>query len=145
MKIDGIWSLHRYFIWADRMRVHFEECLDNKIAMGGEIKTLGDSMEVLMYPYMAYWYSGMYVVVEGWRDLKLTDEKIDKLLESENVCRLKRFRNGSFHFQKNYFSKKFFDFMPEDENTAKWIRELRNEFSRFFLEHEDIRDPEFKI
>lgn len=41
-----------------------------------------------MFHYMSYWYAGLFVVVEGWRDLGLQDAEIDGLLESPtwNCC-----------------------------------------------------------
>jgi hypothetical protein len=41
--------------------------------------------------FMSYWYGGLYVVVEGWRELRLSDPKIDALLTSQNVNLLKRY------------------------------------------------------
>jgi hypothetical protein len=51
--------------------------------------------------FMFYWYSGLYVVIEGYQELKLHGEKIDALLQSPNVDLLKRLRHGTFHFQNN--------------------------------------------
>lgn len=38
-----------------------------------------------------------------------------------------------FHFQKDYFDDRFQDFYKET-STVKWVREVHNEFNRFFLE-----------
>jgi hypothetical protein len=139
MKVDpGIHALQRYFIWADRMKVHFEQVLARD---GAKSICRGEGIDHFLY--MSFWYGEMYVVIEGWKALGLSDPKIDDLLESKNVALLKRYRNGVFHFQKDYFDDRFTKFMVEQE-TATWIRELREEFSRYFLayfkQNRDVTD-----
>ena len=120
-------ALHRYFIWADRMRVHFNQILRAKDTM-----PKGDfNLETFLY--ISYWYGGMYVVIEGWKELKLSDPQIESLLHSPNVELLRRYRNGAFHFQQDYFDQRFLGFM-EKKDTVSWIRELREQFSRYFLD-----------
>lgn len=137
-KHSDIYTLHRYFIWADRMRVHFEEALNERT---GKSKK---HAEIDQFLYMSYWYGGMYVVVEGWNALGLSDLKIQKLLDvpnvnimsksefPSNVDLLRRYRNGAFHFQKEYFDNRF-RFFWQDDDTVKWIRDLRAAYSNFFL------------
>jgi len=125
-----IYTLHRYFIWADRMRLHFDQVLRAKLTAPGSKR--GFSIEEFLY--MSYWYSGMYVLIEGGRDMELSDPEIDNLLDSPNVDLLRRYRNGTFHFQRRYFDERFLAFMKDGKNTVQWIRELRSQFSRFFLD-----------
>ena len=61
--------------------------------------------------FMSYWYGSLYVVIEGWRQLGLSDSKIDPLLLSPNVRLLKKYRDGVFHFQRNYYDERFFNFI----------------------------------
>jgi hypothetical protein len=123
-----VMALHRYFVWADRMRVHF----DGVLAMRAEGKAEKGDIHTL--PYMAYWYGGMYVVIEGWRELRLSDPTVDALLNSANVELLRRYRNGAFHFQRKYMDERFADFWGEAD-TPRWIRELREAFSQWFLKY----------
>lgn len=125
-------TLHRYFIWADRMRVHFDATLKsvNPKTFSPVAK---DEKDIEVFLYMSLWYGMFYVLIEGWQRLKLKDKKIDKLLKSNNVSLLKLYRNGVFHFQKKYYDKRFIKLMKEGQNIANWIRELRDEFSRWFL------------
>ena len=123
-----IFTLHRYFIWSDRMRVHFEQEIKKK---AGKVKY---EYDIASFLYMSYWYASMYVIIEGWKQLGLSDPKIDNLLKSANVDLLKRYRNGVFHFQKKYFNERFMDFIDSGWKAIKWIRELRKELSRFFLD-----------
>jgi len=120
-------SLHRYFIAANRMRVHFDEVLQ-----AGKDARKPHQVETRLY--MSYWYAGLYVVVEGWEELKLRDLEIDKLLQHKNVALLKRFRNGVFHFQKKYDDARFTDLIQDGEDVVGWIRKLNLEFGRWFLD-----------
>ena len=123
----GWFTLHRYFIWADRMKVHFDEVLRSK-------NKDDETYELETFLYMSYWYAGMYVVIEGWKELKLSDKIVDSLLTSRNVDLLRKFRNGVFHFQKQYFSeKKFVPLITEGEDVVYWIRSLRDVFGLYFL------------
>ncbi len=125
-----IMALHRYFLWANQMRVHFHQVLQ-----AGEPKP----EEAMMHPYMSYWYSGAYAVIEGWRELKLSNPQIDGLLQSPNVKLLKRYRNGAFHFQREYFDPRFLQFMG-GERSAEWISQLWGAFSEWFLEYFRARE-----
>jgi hypothetical protein len=125
---DKLMTLHRYFIWADRMRLHFDNVLLSKNKLDPKLFSIDSFL------YMSYWYAGLYVVIEGWQELKLQNQTIDSLLKSPNVTLLKRYRNGVFHFQKEYMDKRFTKFMNEGENCVMWVRELRKAFSDYFLE-----------
>jgi hypothetical protein len=84
-----------------------------------------------------YWFSSLYVVIEGFRELRFQDEKIDKLLQSPNVDALRLMRNATFHFQKEDVSRKL---MPifESADSWPWVRSLTEEFSEFF--HREITE-----
>jgi len=117
------------------MRTHFDEVLvrekDKVLAM----EKLDSLTEIESFLYMSYWYGGLYVVIEGWQRLKLSDDIIDNLLISSNVQLLKRYRNGVFHFQKEYIDKRFEEFMEQGMNAVTWVRSLNEQFGRYFLEN----------
>jgi len=121
-----ILTLHRYFISANRMKKHFEELTPT---------VSRDKLDSFIEPmiYMSFWYAGLFVVIEGWRELGLPDARIDNLLQSPNVDLLRRYRNGAFHFQREYFDARFLDFVKEP-GTVQWVRELNENFGRWFLE-----------
>jgi hypothetical protein len=50
-------ALHRYFLWADVMRVRFHE----------QLKSSPEWKDAMMYPYMSYWYAGTFALIEGCR------------------------------------------------------------------------------
>ena len=124
-------ALHRYFMWANRLRDH----LDKALVARGSVKEVDFPIWFADDPglFMSYWYAALYVVIEGYQELELHDPKIDALLTSPNVDLLRRYRNGVDHFQKDYFDGRFIDFMgPPD--TPRWTRELNKEFGRFLIE-----------
>jgi len=120
-------TLHRYFIWANRMRTHFDEVLSRDDPFSGP-------SQIESFLYMSYWYAGLYVVIEGWQELKLADPAIDALLRSPNVALLRRYRNGVFHFQGEYNDARFQAFMAEGTGTVSWVRALNLEFGRYLLQ-----------
>jgi hypothetical protein len=128
MKPDAIPSLFRYFIWASLMRERFEEAL--KAPDGAQnldsIAYLADKPFI----YMAYWFAGLYVVVEGWKELGLQDPAIDSLLKSPSVDLLRRFRNGAFHYQQSWLDARLTDFCGVLENV-EWTRSLTAHFGRY--------------
>ncbi|MCX6766138.1 MAG: hypothetical protein NT136_04235 [Candidatus Moranbacteria bacterium] len=126
MKQDSILTLHRYYIWATTMKFHFEEELKkHNISKNKDI-----TIEQMMY--MSIWYGLLYVVAEGWKNLKLHDKVIDSLLQSKNINLLKRYRNGVFHFNKKYYNDKYLDFCKE-KSSADWIRKLNLELGKYFF------------
>jgi hypothetical protein len=133
MQNEEFLCLHRYFIWSDRMRVHFDSELKEKK------NTHPKSLDVELIMYMSLWYATTYVLIEGWQNLKIDDARISDLLRSKNVGLLKRYRNGVFHFQSKYLDSRFTKFIMEGEDCVVWIRELNKEFSRYFLDELDKR------
>lgn len=90
--------------------------------------------------YMSYWYSALYVVCEGWSELGLSDPDIDALLRSPNLTLLKRYRNGSFHFQAEYFDDRFSGFQGE-QGSVQWVRDLTDAFDKWFLANMKLQKP----
>lgn len=127
-------TLHRYFIWSDQMRIHYDELLKR-----GKFD-INSENGILTILYMSYWYAGLYVAIEGWREMDFKDQNIDLLLKSKNVDLLKKYRNGVFHFQKKYWDNRFINFVKNGDQPAQWVRNLRNELSRFFLDQFDNKE-----
>ena len=139
MKIDpDIITLYRYFAYAAHMRRLFCDEVNED-----DVKMMASDMSGLMLffysspgIYLLYSYSGIYLVIEGWKDLKLRDPKIDELIASPFVDRLRLFRNATFHYQKELMSRKHLQFFgTEEEETEKWLNNLYAEFERFFGEN----------
>ena len=127
-----IYTLHKYYISANRMRHHFYKVLETSVDR--EEKCISEEHIIEARIYLAYWYSGLYVVYEGWKQLELIDPIIENLLSSPNLDLLRRYRNAQFHFQRDYTSEKESEFYIEAKNGVEWITTLNNEFGRFFME-----------
>ncbi len=122
--------LHRYFIWANKMRTHFDETLEKHSNQQNNEHQFGIESMI----YMSLWYGLLYVVIEGWKSLKLGDATIDELLRSPNTDLLKCYRNASFHYPKKrkYHDERFENFFKES-TTVEWVRKLNSEFGRYFF------------
>lgn len=125
--LDNVGSLSRYFIWASKMRHEFDGLIANKKS-DDEVIFLEH-----VHVYMSYWYGALYVVAEGWKDLNLEDEAIDKLLNSPYLALLRKYRNAVFHFQRRFSHKGFMNLMFEGEEAGDWVRSLHSEFGRYFM------------
>jgi hypothetical protein len=130
-------SLHRYFIAANKMRIRFEKTLADPNVIN-RFPELDPITKVMMWHvddygvFIFYWYSGLYIVIEGFRELQLQDKRIDALLQSSNVEALRLMQNATFHFQKEFFSPKMMHFMKSPDSVP-WVHSLTEAFSEFFL------------
>jgi hypothetical protein len=131
-------TLYRYYLYAVVMRDNLKnENLEDFI------KKLKDDISsvILIFSspvgiYMTYFYSAIYLVIEGWRDLKLSDDKINRLIDSPYTDKLRLFRNATFHYQKEPISPKLLQFLgTEEEATEIWINELYIEFGKYFKQN----------
>lgn len=130
--------LYRYFAYATFMRSRFQRETDPEWFKIFTADETGLVMFLLSPPgiYLMYSYAGIYLVIEGWRDLGLKDDKIEALLRSPSVDRLRLFRNATFHYQRDILSWKHLQFFgTEEERTEVWLGELYREFERFFGEN----------
>ena len=125
-------SLQRYFLWADRMKRHAEESNTDHLE--------GYHPKVHAEPYRSYWYGGLYVVIEGWPKLGRSDPTIDGLLIDErHVGLLRRYRNGAFHYQTDYFDDRFFELWA-DKEAIPWIRRVHEAFRTWLRSHPETKD-----
>jgi hypothetical protein len=130
--MEQIVSLHRYYIWADRMRVHFHETLKKT---GPNILENADA-DFELTLYMSYWYAALYVVVEGWQSSGCNDPTVDALLADRTmVDLLRRYRNGVFHFQRKYNDQRFWDLIGLGSLAGDWISTLHFELGRWLLKN----------
>jgi len=143
---NQIHCLHRYYCWTTLMKRDFEAALkkhgrcdssDAKALVEWSFRFMSGEPGM----YMSYWYGGLHVVCEGWNELGLSDPKVDALLASPNLDLLRLYRNGSFHFQKDYFTHKFTQFQMEPKSVA-WVRDLQDALGAWFLKwFDDHKTP----
>jgi hypothetical protein len=108
---DALVALYRYFIIASRIREEFKRIQDGEDYRQKQPLSTNDFVIYLLSgpPSLYFIWCGMlYVVVEGYQELKLKDSAVDALLaDPGRLDVLKRCRNGIFHFQKDYFDNRF--------------------------------------
>ena len=125
-------TLHRYYIWANLMRDDFDRTLQS------EWTVRDPGIDGIMFlatrsgTYMSLWYAALYVVVEGWKELGLSDSTVDRLIASPNTDLFKRYRNGVCHFQKEWLDARLVQFIASNDSAA-WVRELHSALGTYFL------------
>lgn len=78
------------------------------------------------------WYALLYVVIEGYIELKQSNTDVDSLLTNkEMVAALLRFRNAVFHYQKDPINEKLLKFL-EAKDSELWIKQLNDAFEAYF-------------
>ena len=81
------------------------------------------------FDYIAFWLSALYVVVEGFRELKLDATQVPALADPR-VDTLRLFRNGCFHYQPDY--NKLVPFLSGDLEAFNWAEQLHQQFGAYF-------------
>ena len=127
----GLIALHKHWCTADAVKQFVSARLPvEPTTLNKPLEDCGQQQS--MFFRLSVWYSLIYVVVEGYRDLGLKDEKIEALLsDSVKVESLRRFRNAVFHFQEDPIGPKLMEFL-ETEESETWVRELNVAFKAFF-------------
>ena len=132
--LANIHTLHRYFLWANRLRNQMRSHLDEAEAkVAGKISALNFfSGHCAMF--MSYWFATLFVIIEGYRALELSSSRLDSLLaQKDNVDLLRRYRNGIFHFQPGYFDARVTELLDQADVALPWAEDVHSEFSEFFL------------
>jgi hypothetical protein len=151
LDITAYETLGRYFLWSQTMGELYAQDVALISGIPDFLATLGErtdeDLDLLVrrmtaeqsernLGLLSYWYASLYVVIEGWRELKLEDQDISRLLASPYVETLRRYRNGAFHFQRTLTDPRFADFhVVGGVEITMWMAELRTHLSRFLLEN----------
>ena len=122
-------ALHRYYIWANRLREHFDSAVSALPPSARAEAVFVDDRGL----FLSFWYAALFVAIEGWQELELADPDIDALLSSPNVDLLRRFRNGVYHYERNYNDPRFLDLL-QAQDVVPWVRRLNLAFGRYFLQ-----------
>jgi hypothetical protein len=118
-KINKMMALGQYIHWAD---MHYEY----------RAKLEDDCSESVFIGVMSHWLAAQYVVIEGWKELKLKDKEIDNLLGSypDYIDIFRRCRNAVYHYQSEVLDKRIQEAM-KGEDLYNWLVALKWEFERF--------------
>ena len=141
----AIFTLHRYFIWANRLREHLEDTLRQQGPMPDTHARMADAEReaaeqaarawlLPVFFYGSYWLASLYVVVEGWQELGLHDARVDQLLERAFVDLLRRNRNAVLHYQPEYLDRRVVELVASSQGEGSGrARELHEALSEYFL------------
>jgi hypothetical protein len=123
------------------MRAHSEKILPATKGKGFDDVNVG-----LALMYFAYWFSGMFVLIEGYKSIGITEPAIEELLKQQDkVDILRRYRNTVYHFQPEYFDDRNVAFMNSAGSMLPWLRDLRIAFSRFIEEWLKTHDSDGNV
>ena len=133
-------ALHKHWCIADSVKQFVSEELPNIDDFDAEewVKELAGMQSTLHR--MSVWYSLIYVVVEGYKELNCTHEAVDEILNNDEcVDFLRLFRNATFHYQKDPLTEKAQKFLMAKDSEI-WIRDLNKALEKFFLDNLPIRE-----
>lgn len=142
--MEKLVALHKHWINADAIKQVV------MIKIGGDSSNLPYEIEQLAETHSSFarlsvLYGLIYVVIEGYKELKYTNEQIDTLLAQDDfIDALRLFRNATFHYQKKPISEKALKFLELEESEI-WIRELHIAFKLFFEKELPIKEMLEKI
>src|SRR4051794_23802549 len=99
-------ALYKHWCIADFIKVRVAFDISRELRAGADAglsKFLLESAELhSAFLTLQVWYALLYVVVEEYKELKLRNCEIDKLLsEADRVDLLRLFRNATFHYQED--------------------------------------------
>ena len=143
---DSFWafmSWARYLAFADILRETYEASFELPDDAPGEERNFPAYTPLLFSQRsarlrkdaaFAYYHSSLLPVIEGWKELALTDEKVDALLAHEDgyYTSLRRYRNATFHYQQVFFGPKHSEWYEKGHKMVLWIMLLHSEFSRVY-------------
>ena len=118
---EAMTSLFRYFSWSQQMLMLQDAYVRNLFGPNGFAPSSTFPFDPdlnTLFLFQSYWFSSLYVVIEGWNELGLSDPDIDQLIDCPSVDLLRRHRNGTFHFQKEYFAARFMNFIEDDDASV---------------------------
>lgn len=136
-------ALHSHWLNADAVKVAINTDLPVDKSYSSELQALSQFHS--SFRRISVFYSLLYVVIEGYRELGSTDEKVDSLLKQcDFVDALRLFRNATFHYQKAPITEKAMKFL-EAENSENWIKDLHVAFRRYFEQELPIKETMEKL
>lgn len=131
-------ALHKHWITADAIQYHMRRSIGRgpeiDVRLSPDIAEFAQAHSAFLM--LSVWYGLLYVVIEGYQNLGLSDAPLDTLLSDlDRVSALRRFRNATFHYQEDPISKKIIEFLDAPESEI-WInnvnRALKNYFESMF-------------
>lgn len=126
---DPVLRLAEYWLSARLMHDHVHEMREEFGDVMG-VEQAGFSVEFLTY--LTFWLSALYVVCEGFLELKFSDPRIEPLI-AEHVDSLRIYRNATFHFQRK--PDKHAQFHDGTGQRLNWAEDLHAALEDYFRQH----------
>ncbi|WP_286804257.1 MULTISPECIES: hypothetical protein [unclassified Marinimicrobium] len=125
-------ALHKHWCTADSVKVVVGPPVATGLPDGCPEELVAQAEMHSAFLRIATWYSLLYVVVEGYRELKIEDSQIDELLSNDQMVNgLRRFRNAIFHYQDDPLGPKLMTFLEMAESEV-WAGRLHRAFKSYF-------------
>lgn len=128
--MEELISLHKHWLNADAVKEVVSTMIGDDLGLPMGLTKFAELHS--SFARLSVLYGLVYVVIEGYRELKCSNSEVNEILSQEDfVDALRLFRNSTFHYQKKPIPKKAMRFLelPESEN---WIRALHLAFKKFF-------------
>jgi hypothetical protein len=121
-EVETIVSFGQYLHWSQMQYEHYRSFQE-------------DSSEADFFGALSHWLASLYVVAEGWQEIKIPDAVISDLIAKydDYYKLMRRFRNGVYHFQHKPLSEKLTDFLEAKSEGTLWAEALLFEFKRFLV------------
>jgi len=121
--MSNLTALHFHWCVADAAK----QCIESSIEQPNGW-AMPDSPSITKVQSIIFktslWYALLYVVVEGYENLKIKNPAGDSILtQGSHRSSLRIFRNSIFHYQKALFGPKQHQFLNEPE-SFQWATEL---------------------
>lgn len=118
-----------YFYPCDHMR----DCLKKVREAQKSKMTSEPETSIHELNFLKLWLGTLYAVAEGFQELKLQDDTVAAFVGDENFQNLRRFRNGSFHYQRN--PEKLVQFFRGHEHRENWAEALHESLDKYFSDY----------
>lgn len=131
---SALLALVRYWLCADQLRSSFFDAY--RASNPGHLTDAHGDVGLSFYwvsgpgIFSSLWFGALFVVIEGYRGLALSDPNIDRLLQSDHVDALRLYRNATFHFQPSAFHRKMLP-LHETQESEQWMDEIHRRLGAF--------------
>lgn len=116
-------ALHKSFLRASLNRKLFQDQLSR-----------GELQHVHTLIHMELWYSCLYVVTEGWKKERLSDQLVTKhIRQGAKLKLLGGCRNSVFHYTSAYNDGRM-HLLYTEQGFVEWVEGLHKAFSDWFQE-----------
>jgi hypothetical protein len=127
-------ALHRHFVTAQAIKHFISADVPETVKTDELDEDLLEAAKLISRVFrLQVFYALLYVVVEGFQELGCHDPAVDSLLaRSELVTALKRFRNGTFHFQPEPITTPKVEELVDIPGSEEWTFGLYVALQAFF-------------